>query len=139
MGGYTVHHGGRAAVVAPTYLLPLRACNVVLVSNGRGDGLARGGACNGCMDEGMVDKGLPPLHHHLSPTTTTSTTHPPDHALEPTNPHATTQPHKCERATYARPDNGNESEMLWTVLKATKERRAACCRNTRSDEEGDAR
>ena len=137
MCGYTVRHGGRAAVVAPTYLLPLRACSVVLVSNGRGDGLARGGACNGGMDEegGQRPSTTPPPplphHHHLH--------HPPDHALEPTNPHATTQPHKCERATYARPDNGNESEMLWTVLKATKERRASCCRNTRSDEEGDAR
>ena len=44
-----------------------------------------------------------------------------------------------ERATYARPDRGNESEMLWAVLETTKERRVACCRNTRSDEGGDAR
>ena len=69
----------------------------------------------------------------------TSPRSPSDHALEPTSPHATTQPQQCERATYARPDNGNESEMLWTVLETTKERRVACCRNTRSDEEGDVR
>ena len=64
---------------------------------------------------------------------------PSDHALEPTSPYASTQPHKCERATYARPDSGNESEMLWTVLETTKEGRVACCRNTRNDEEGDVR
>ena len=88
-----------------------------------GDGLARGGACTGGVGESMVDKGLPL---------------PSDQALEPTNPHANTQP-RGERATRARPDSGNASMMFCTVLETTKERRVARCRNTRSDEEEDVR
>ena len=52
-------------------------------------------------------------------------------AHQPTRTHPTK---RGERVTYARPDRGNESEMLWAVLETTKERRVACCRNTRSDE-----
>ena len=89
---------------------------------------AAGRAMGACMRRWWT-KAFRHHHHH----------HPSDHALEPTSPHATTQPQTCERATYARPDSGSESEMLWTVLETTKERRVACCRNTRSDEEGYAR
>jgi len=88
-----------------------------------GDGLARGGACTGGVGESMVDKGLPL---------------PSDQALEPTNPHARTQP-RGERATRARPDRGNASEMVCILLEAKKEQRVARCRNTRSDEEEDGR
>ena len=72
MDGHTVPHGDRVAVVAPIHLLPLRACNVGLLSHGRGDGLARGGACNGGVEEELVGKGLPlPIRPSTNPPTHT--------------------------------------------------------------------
>jgi len=77
----------------------------------------------GGVSEGVVGNGLPL---------------PSDQALEPANPHASTQP-RGERATRVRPDRGNASMMFCTRLETTKERRVARCRNTRSDEEEDVR
>jgi len=72
LDGHTVPHGDRGAVEAPIHLLPLRACNVGLLSHGRDDGLARGGACSGGVEEELVGKGLPfPIRPSMNPPTHT--------------------------------------------------------------------